>query len=174
VSEDYLSIASLSRDSVVDGPGLRHVLFLAGCSHNPHCSGCHNPHLWDIDAGILTTISALHFLLSDYIIGYVGLTISGGEPLDQYTNLCKLIELLNKKRYHANRFNLEIPAHDVMIYTGYIFKEIQRKFPRILQLADIIVDGRYEQSKPPAKWRGSNNQRIWQRQKDGSWLLSAV
>jgi len=168
----YLSIGSILKDSVVDGPGLRHVLFLAGCSHVPPCAGCHNPHLWSKAAGKKINIDELLLLLKDYINGNVGLTISGGEPLDQYNELRILLTLLNRKRYHTNRFNRDIPASDIVLYTGYTLAEVQQSFDNILKYVDILIDGRYDNTKPPAKWRGSNNQNIWHKKKNGLWLLS--
>ena len=73
----FVRIAGVIPESVVDGPGLRAVVFFQGCPH--HCPGCHNPETWDPQGGERLSLDEVwrrlryHPLLS-------GVTFSGGEP----------------------------------------------------------------------------------------------
>ena len=143
-----MQLAGIVRDSIVDGVGIRDVIFLQGCSH--HCKGCHNPKTWNTEAGeIVTSYEAaqrLHDRSND-------VTISGGEPLDQFNSLLSLAKcLLNDFGKHS------------WLYTGYKYENIS---PYIWsKLAEygvtVVVDGRYEEDKkdPSLLFRGSSNQRL--------------
>src|SRR5574343_594859 len=117
-----LKIGGIIRDSVVDGPGIRHVLFLQGCSRIPKCKGCHNEHLWNPDDGVSIEFESLIFdNLFEYVRGNVGLTLSGGEPLDQYLDLVAFLKRINSLKYFNNRFEPEKERQrpDIMLYTSY-------------------------------------------------------
>ena len=156
-----LRIGKIVKDSVVDGPGLRTVIFLAGCSHDPHCDGCHNQWLWPKEAGAGYFLDVLMADLEKHGINYNALTISGGEPLDQYEDLLDALREL-----HARRL-----GKDIWLYTGYSWKEINERFPLILNYVDTIVEGRFKRGNRdfnPKHFRGSKNQEVWK--KDGiSW-----
>jgi len=146
-----LRVLSLHPDSVVDGPGLRTVLFLAGCPH--HCVGCHNPSSWDLAGGVDWTIKETVERIQ--AIGNRRLTLSGGEPMLQAAALVQLLEQLG-------------PDYDVILYTGYVLEEIlqrRRWHPLILRL-DGLIDGPFILSKldRTTRFRGSTNQRIYDRQ----------
>ena len=150
-----LRLASdLTYDSIVDGPGLRMVIWTQGCIH--HCYKCHNPQTHKLDGGMVVD--------TDYIIEEVkklklhrGITLSGGEPFLQP----KALELIAKS---AQLENL-----DVWCYTGFKFEYlINNKNPlyvynkKLLQYIDVLVDGKfvYEKKDIGLKFRGSSNQRI--------------
>lgn len=141
-----LRIAGITENSIVDGPGIRYVLWCQGCEH--HCPGCHNPQTHDkqggIDVEILELVSTIHAL--SY---HSGITLSGGDPMMQAESL---IELL-KQCQNIN----------VWCYTGYTWEEClqdpQKK--ELLQYIDVLVDGRFMKEKMPGgMWKGSHNQRI--------------
>ena len=49
-NKDTIRLASdLQSDSIVDGPGLRTVIWTQGCGHK--CPGCQNPQTWDFEGG---------------------------------------------------------------------------------------------------------------------------
>lgn len=146
-------IAGVVRESVVDGNGIRFVVFTQGCPHA--CKGCHNPQSHDFSGGYDCEIEKIveevkkNPLLS-------GVTLSGGEPLVQVKPLLILAQEIKK-------LNLGL-----IIYTGYVFEEIVQKAQEdkalmsLLKLTDVIVDGKYEEKfkNLKLKFRGSSNQRI--------------
>ena len=145
-----LRVLSLLPDSVVDGPGLRTVLFLAGCPH--HCVGCHNPTSWDPAGGVEWTIEETVERIQ--AIGNRRLTLSGGEPLLQAAALVQLLEQLGSD-------------YEVILYTGYVLEDIikYRKWHSLLRRLDGLIDGPFMMSKldRTTSFRGSTNQRIYNR-----------
>ena len=91
-------------NSVVDGPGIRTVLFMQGC--DLHCKGCQNKSTWNINKGIEIDIDDLINELNKKVFNKK-ITISGGEPLMQKE---ALIELINK---------LSNLGFDIALYTGH-------------------------------------------------------
>lgn len=143
-------LSGIARESVVDGPGLRTVVFFQGCPH--HCRGCHNPETWDSDSGML--LESAEVLTA---IGYPGLTsgvtFSGGEPFQQSAALAHLAEVCKKRGFH------------IMVYTGYQWEQLltsqDRSVAECLASIDLLVDGPYqEEQKTALPFRGSGNQRI--------------
>lgn len=146
-----LRIAATVRDSIVDGPGLRYVIFTQGCPH--HCPGCHNPQTHDFSGGKpADTAEILEEILRDPILS--GVTFSGGEPFCQAKALLPVAEALKEKKKH------------LMIYTGYQLGELQAMadpyVQRLLELTDILVDGPFvlEKRNLTLAYRGSENQRV--------------
>lgn len=137
-------------DSIVDGPGLRYVVFTQGCPH--HCKGCHNPNSHDLLGGYLVDTKDL-LLEIDKNSLLDGITISGGEPFIQAKNLISFIKEIKKRHLH------------IMIYSGYTFEEIMslgKDERELLSLCDTLVDGRFIQSQRSLslRYKGSLNQRI--------------
>lgn len=137
-------------DSIVDGPGLRYVVFIQGCPH--HCKGCHNPNSHDFLGGYLADMKDL-LLEIDKNSLLDGITISGGEPFIQAKNLISFIKEIKKRHLH------------IMIYSGYTFEEIMslgKDERELLSLCDTLVDGRFIQSQRSLslRYKGSLNQRI--------------
>lgn len=144
-----LRVAGVIEESIVDGPGLRFVLFLQGC--RTHCKGCQNPQTWDFEGG--TAVSAqdiLERIQCDPLVH--GITFSGGEPFEQAEALRPLAEELKRRGYH------------LMAFSGYTFEQlVQRESCRnLLSLLDLLVDGPFveEQKSLELRFRGSRNQRI--------------
>lgn len=141
-----MRIAGFIENSIVDGEGIRSVLFLQGCPH--HCKGCHNPQTWDMEGGEeITKEEAVAMCNSTRF----SVTISGGEPFSQMEDLLFLCEKLHE---HKN----------VWVYTGYTY-EVLAKNPlakKILSNIDCLVDGAFVEEKkdPTLLYRGSSNQRI--------------
>ena len=150
-----LKISSLpSYDSIVDGPGLRMVIWTQGCPHN--CKGCHNPKTHSFDKGIeIDTKDVINELKTLKL--QRGITLSGGEPFLQP-------EALSKIAKEARRNNL-----DVWSYTGYTIEELCDKSNplylkrlELLKNIDVLVDGKFIEAKKDISllFRGSSNQRI--------------
>ena len=142
---------NITKDDMLNGDGLRVVLWVAGCSH--HCKGCQNPQTWDPEGGIPYDPQAEEELFSllerDYISG---LTISGGDPLfeDNREEVLRIVKKLKKT----------FPNKSVWIYTGYSYEDV--KDLEVLELIDVLVDGRFilEERDITLPWKGSANQRV--------------
>lgn len=146
---------NITHDDMLNGDGLRTVLWVSGCSH--HCPGCQNPCTWNPNDGIpfgeSEIIEIMESLNKDYISG---ITLSGGDPLyvsnrDTILNLVKVI----REKY---------PNKTIWLYTGYTWEQIEKnkKMFAIASFCDVLIDGRYEESKRDISlpWRGSSNQRV--------------
>ena len=137
-------------DSIVDGPGLRYVIFTQGCLH--HCPGCHNPDSHAIDGGYIEdTEQCLLEIDQNPLLD--GVTLSGGEPFLQATALIHFVQKVKKRHLH------------VMIYSGYTFEEILElgdEEKKLLSLCDTLVDGKFILSLKSMEllYKGSSNQRI--------------
>lgn len=148
-----IQVAGIVNESIVDGPGIRLVVFAQGCPHR--CPGCHNPETHDFKGGYSVNIS--------HIVEQVqknplldGITFSGGEPFSQ----AKPLALLGKE--------LKDRGLNIMTYTGYTYEEIlegsndSNRWEVLLDISDILVDGRFDVSQKDIllPFRGSKNQRI--------------
>lgn len=128
--------------SLVDGPGLRTVVFLQGC--NIKCNGCHNEITWDENCGILRDVNEL---ANELILNVKNkkITISGGEPLFQEKAVLELVRLLK--------------GMDICLYTGSNLEEVPKE---ILPFLRYIKVGKYKKelkcsTKP---YIGSTNQKF--------------
>jgi len=158
-----MKFSAITYPDVNNGVGCRVTLWTQGCPHR--CKGCHNPETWDATKGKVFTEEDKEKLFEVLSKGYIkGLTLSGGDPLLWYTSICALMGEVKEK----------FPEKDIWIWTGYSMGEIKNKFPMILDYADVIIDGVFilEEMDLSLKWRGSKNQVIWERDKDGNFVLS--
>ncbi len=128
--------------TIVDGPGVRTVLFVQGCKRR--CEDCHNPSTWDIDKGKIFDIGDIVEDLRKKCLNKK-LTISGGEPLLQYPAVLELVKSLDD-------FN-------IVLYTGFEFDYVPKE---ILNYLDYIKVGKYikEQRSTIIPFMGSNNQKF--------------
>ena len=152
-----LRIAGVVKESVVDGPGLRYVIFTQGCPH--HCPGCHNPQTHDFNGGFEVTVDELYrSIMATQLID--GVTFSGGEPFAQ-AKACA--ELARKLRANKER------ELNLLSFTGYYLEKLQQMIPQhpeigeFLKLLDAIVDGPFEQQNfsVELRFRGSSNQHFY-------------
>lgn len=142
---------NITTDDMLNGDGLRTVLWVAGCEHK--CEGCHNPVTWDIDGGVEFDKAAHEELFEKLSRDYIsGVTFSGGDPLHP-KNRDEITALARECR---ERF----PEKTVWLYTGYTFEEIKEL--EVVRYCDVIVDGKFEIDKRDEKlhWKGSSNQRV--------------
>lgn len=142
-----VQIAGFTQDSIVDGPGIRSVIWMQGCRHQ--CPQCHNPQTHDPEGGIPVKIEDLVKMVNKNHY-HSGLTLSGGEPMDQAEALADMLRKMN-------------PRPNVWCYTGYRYEECLRdtRKKKLLQFVDVLVDGRFiAEQMPGGKWRGSANQRL--------------
>lgn len=144
--------APIQDDSIVDGAGIRAVIWMQGCSHN--CKGCQNPSTHDFKGGYLEDVDNLKEEIKALNID--GITLSGGDPMFQ-------VEASLEIAKYAKSLGL-----NVWCYTGYTYEELMaisktnKKMLDLLNNIDALVDGRFEldQLSYEVVFRGSKNQRI--------------
>lgn len=152
---NYDSIKNLD---ISNGLGVRVSIFFTGCHF--HCKNCFNSKLWDFNSGKNFDLKAKNLLFNYLSNEHIkGLSILGGEPLDQG------VELLNLIQEVKNNF----PNKNIWLWTGY--KILNNKLTTIqkaiISYCDFIVDGQFEESlkNPRLLFRGSSNQIIYENDK---------
>lgn len=139
----------LEPDSIVDGEGIRTVVWTQGCSHN--CKGCHNPSTHDFKGGFEVDVDEIINDLNK-IEFQRGITFSGGDPMFQ-AEACNAIAVAAKAQ-----------GLNVWCYTGFTFEELlnNAKTLKFLKNIDVLVDGKFilKQRSLNLDFRGSKNQRI--------------
>ncbi len=136
---------------MLNGDGLRVVLWVAGCTH--HCKECQNPITWDINGGLEFDEAAKKEIFDELDKSYVsGITFSGGDPLHPQ-NRQPVFEL-------AKEIKEKYPRKTVWLYSGFEWEEI-KDLP-IIPYLDVMVDGRFklELLDTQLHWKGSSNQRV--------------
>lgn len=151
-----LQVLDIVMDTVVDGPGLRASIYLAGCYHR--CPGCHNPQSWDMNGGKEMEVDEIVEILKQS--GHTKFTITGGDPFYQPIGLLELVVRIRK----------EIPGSNIWCYTGFLFEDLldREEMVLILKNIDVLVDGPFIQElrDESLTYRGSSNQRILEIPKD--------
>lgn len=145
-----MNIAHIEESSFIYGPGQRFVIWVQGCSI--HCKGCWNKEMWSFNTKNEISVSELLERISNEENNIEGITLLGGEPLDQFE---EIIELLNECK------NIGLST---MLFTGYEMTEIaEKQMTLILDILDILITGRYDKIKRTMnhQWIGSTNQEIY-------------
>lgn len=142
---------NITKDDMLNGDGLRVVLWVAGCSHC--CKECQNPVTWDPNGGLLFDGKAKQELFEALDKSYIsGITFSGGDPLHAANRLDvrNLMEEIKEK----------FPDKTIWLYTGDSWEKILH-YP-LMQFVDVLVDGEFkiEQKDTNLLWKGSKNQRV--------------
>lgn len=157
-----LHIMAVTGPDINNGPGFRVTIWVSGCTHA--CPGCQNKHTWKYGQGHkLDDMVPYHLTCKEKILNLIGdkhidgVTISGGDPLDQSAQALKeLAKFLSniKKRY---------PEKSIWLYTGYLIEDLNN-YPHkeVIKNCDVIIDGPYVKEKRniTIPFRGSTNQRI--------------
>lgn len=149
----------IKKIDMLNGSGLRVVLFVSGCSH--YCEDCQNSITWDANGGILFDENAMQEIKDELKNNWcAGITFSGGDPLYP-RNRKKIKEIISeiKKDY---------PDKNMWLYTGYKYEDLLEEskddiyLKYIINNIDILIDGEFEKDKlsPDKHWVGSSNQRI--------------
>lgn len=141
---------NIETDSMLNGDGLRVVLWLAGCEH--HCRNCQNPLTWNPEGGIKFDDSAWKEIQAELEKHYIsGITFSGGDPLHP-ANRNEVLKLATLAKH--------LYGKSIWLYTGYDWEQIRRT-PGIENI-DVIVDGKFieELADMNYPWAGSTNQRV--------------
>jgi anaerobic ribonucleoside-triphosphate reductase activating protein len=136
----WLRLHSFMERSRANGPGLRAVVWTQGCSLG--CPGCFNPETHVREAGHWVRVDDLMGQIRELPPEIEGITISGGEPLQQFDAVLFLLQRIRRE----SRFS-------VLIFTGFTPDEVQRfpKFEELLTCVDVLIAGRYDQSQRLAR-----------------------
>lgn len=153
--KNYINLASVIKDSVVDGPGIRTVIFVQGCDH--HCPGCHNPETQGIGGYLISAKDLAKEISKEHQPGeMLRITLSGGEPMLQARGLTMMLQELESKGFKL----------DIWCYTGHTFEGLIDKGDtdqmRLLRRCDVLIDGPYIEALRDTGllFRGSSNQRL--------------
>jgi len=148
-----LAVPTIQTDSIVDGEGIRSVIWFQGCGHA--CPECHNPETWDFDAGEVVSIDDLKRQI-DELEFQSGVTFSGGDPMYQIDALTELAKYVKEK------------GMNVWVYTGFLYDDLVKmaeknnKYREVLDYIDVLVDGPFKIALKSfdCAFRGSSNQRL--------------
>ncbi|MDE7284187.1 MAG: anaerobic ribonucleoside-triphosphate reductase activating protein [Lachnospiraceae bacterium] len=142
---------NITKDDMLNGDGLRVVLWVAGCSHC--CRECQNPITWDPDGGLPFDEQAKKEIFDQLEKEYIfGITFSGGDPLHP-ANRADVRNLMMeiKEKY---------PDKTIWLYTGDVWENIMND--TLMKYVDVLVDGEFmvELKDTKLRWKGSSNQRV--------------
>jgi len=147
-----MRLSGITPESLVDGPGLRYVIFTQGCPH--HCPHCQNPETWETNAGKEFTVKQIIRMMKQQKKTMRGVTFSGGEPFLQAVELAETAVAARKIGW------------DVVTYTGFTYEELiannSEGVKELLFASDILIDGKYIHALRSIElpFRGSSNQRV--------------
>lgn len=142
-----MRVVDIVEGTIVDGPGLRTSVYLAGCEHR--CPGCHNPSTWDFDAG--------HEMSEDELVKAVvdsglNVTLTGGDPVYSCPEVTGVARRLKEV------------GLNVWLYTGFTIEQLLEMAParELLRWVDVVVDGPFVEAlrDTELRFRGSSNQRV--------------
>lgn len=146
----FLRIHSFLPLSYSNGPGKRAVIWVQGCTLG--CPGCFNPETHSPNEGELILVDDLFQRIKGLGDSIEGISISGGEPLQQIKSLLTFLKRVRKST-----------PLSVLIFTGFTWEEMHRmpECEELLEFVDVVVSGRYEESQPIVDGlRTSANQEI--------------
>ena len=142
---------NIPKDDMLNGDGLRVVLWVAGCAHA--CPGCHNPVTWDPEGGLPFDEAARQEIYEELEKDYVsGITFSGGDPLHP-ANMQGVTEL-------ARQIRSDFPDKTIWLYTGSTWDEVRDL--EVIRYVDVLVDGPFREDEKDSTlhWKGSANQQV--------------
>lgn len=146
-----MNYSSIRKFDVTNGVGIRTTLFVSGCTHK--CKGCFNEEQQDFNYGEPFTKE-----IEDKFIEYAnnplikGISILGGEPLQQGDDMYNLLKRLKEE-----------VKKPIWLWTGYKYEYVKKsEMSKCLNYIDVLIDGKYEEEKRDLtlKYRGSSNQRV--------------
>lgn len=142
-----MNVAHIEEKSFIYGPGCRFVIWVQGCSLR--CKGCWNSEMWSFEKkSEISVQELLRMIVAEKV---EGITILGGEPLDQFGDVYALCTECRKRDLST------------MVFTGYELSEIDNSEKSIIKsVTDILIVGRYKERLRTIdnQWIGSTNQRI--------------
>ena len=142
---------NITKDDMLNGEGLRVVLWVSGCTH--HCDGCQNSITWNADNGLEFGVDEFLEIWEELSQDYInGITFTGGDPLHPYNK--DYIFNLSKQIKEA------FPNKTIWLYTGFDWEDI--KDLNIMEYIDVLIDGKFVKNLKDNNlyWRGSSNQNV--------------
>ena len=142
---------NITKDDMLNGDGLRVVLWVSGCSHC--CKGCQNPITWDVNGGVVFDENAKQEIFDQLDKPYIsGITFSGGDPLHSANRMDVRTLMAEIKEKYPNK--------TIWLYTGDVWENVMH-YP-MMRYVDVLVDGEFMIEKRDIKlmWKGSSNQRV--------------
>ena len=159
-TRSYMNYATIKKNDVANGEGVRVSLFVSGCRH--HCKNCFNKEAWDFAYGAPYTEEIENEILTALKPRFVsGLSLLGGEPFEP-ENQEAVLSLVKKVKE-------TMPEKNIWCYTGFLFENIQKGSVgdsavanELLSYIDVLVDGKFVEELKDLSllFRGSSNQRI--------------
>lgn len=146
--ENLVRIAAFEPRSLVNGPGVRAVLWVQGCRRG--CPGCFNSDFQPLEGGRLINFPTIISWINE-AKGIEGVTFSGGEPFDQALALSQIVQQVRQM------------GLGVLVFSGYTFQElkVEKKFFALLRETDLLMAGPYDQNQPSSHpLLGSANQEM--------------
>jgi len=150
-----MNYMSYNKCDVINGTGVRCVLWCSGCAHK--CQGCFSRESWKFSNGLPFNPEVQNKIMEDLKPDYIsGLTLSGGDSMHP-RNAVDLIPFIK-------RIKQELPTKNIWCYTGYLLEDLLDNVVQkeLLSLVDVLVDGPFvkELSSSDLVWCGSSNQRV--------------
>ena len=142
---------NITKDDMLNGDGLRVVLWVAGCEH--HCPNCQNPITWNPKDGLKFSRAEEIEIFNELEKNHVaGITFSGGDPLHPKNR--------HTVRKLAAKIKKAFPNKTIWLYTGYRYEQIS--WMSVMKYVDVLVDGRFVEALKDTTlhWKGSSNQRV--------------
>lgn len=138
-----LRVAQIVVGTRAEGPGLRAAVWVQGCTLR--CPGCCNPEMFAAAGGTLVDPAAL---VAGWPDDLEGVSVLGGEPLEQPDAVAALLGAARRR------------GMSTMVFSGYTLAEIRERHAHVLEAVDLLVDGRYDRTRPDSarRWVGSTNQ----------------
>jgi anaerobic ribonucleoside-triphosphate reductase activating protein len=167
LTDTYVQLAGVVKESIVDGPGFRLVVFAQGCPHR--CLGCHNPETHLRLGGTICSVADLVDMYQAADL-HRGITLSGGEPFLQAAPLAALAKKIKEL------------SGDVITYTGYTYAHLKRlaeedeAIRNLLEETDLLIDGPFilKLRSLNLPFRGSSNQTLIAFSKKGECLKQEI
>lgn len=158
-----LKIITVTNCDINNGPGFRMTVWVAGCTHN--CYACQNKHTHSYvqgrdlykkidDRGDVMDKIFYEFELYKHELD--GITLSGGDPLDQSDNALSQLQSL------LDNFKNKFPTKTIWLYTGCVWEDFSKAQMEVARMCDVVVDGKFDYYKRDITlpFRGSSNQRL--------------
>ena len=143
----YINIHSVIKNSRVNGPGERFVIWTQGCRKG--CKNCYNPETWSHYKNNLITIEEIIEEIKNS--SATGVTISGGDPFEQPEELFYLLTKIKQLSL----------SDGVIVFSGYTIEEIRvrEELRKSLDYIDVLIDGLYiDEKRISSGLAGSSNQ----------------